>query len=81
MKTINYHYPFYYLVDSEKTIRVEKLDLHTLKHLKVVFDFYSDFSSQSLGYRFICQMINDMETYKQKPIILKIKDLINAIKP
>lgn len=81
MKKVEYHYPFHYLMDSGKTIRIEKLDLRTLKHLKTVFDFYSDFSSQCLGYRFICQRINDMETYRSKSIILKIKELINAIKP
>ena len=40
---------------------IEKLDLETLKTVKLACNLYSDSSSSTLGYKWICDRINEME--------------------
>ena len=38
-----------------------RYDLKTLERIKTVFDFYSDSSSHCLGYKFICERIQEIK--------------------
>lgn len=78
-RKVEYHYPYHYLIDEGVKIKVQMMDLKTLKHLKLVFEFYSDSSASTLGYRFICQRIEDMEKYsKRKRIFMKSNSFIES---
>lgn len=52
----------------------EELDLKTLKKLKFVFDIYSDMSSRTLGYSYICRKIEEIEL-EQKESKSNIPDM------
>lgn len=38
------------------------LDLETLKYIKVHFDLFSDLSTNCMGYKFLCDTIERIET-------------------
>ena len=42
-----------------------KLDLETLKYIKVHFDLFSDMSTKCMGYGFICSTIERIEEVKE----------------
>lgn len=41
-------------------VKAEELDLKTLEHIKQICDFYSDMSSRTLGYSYVCQKIDEI---------------------
>jgi hypothetical protein len=43
-----------------------KLDLETLKKVKFACNLYSDSSSATLGYRWMCERINELEASEGK---------------
>jgi len=40
---------------------MEELDLNTLEYIKTICDLYSDHSSQTLGYRRLCEIIEEVK--------------------
>lgn len=47
----------------------QKLNLDTLKKVKFACDLYSDSSSATLGYKWLCEKINELESNGNEKII------------
>lgn len=47
-----------------------KFDLATLKHIKFIFDLYSDHSTSTLGYKRLCEIIEEEEAKEPKEYVL-----------
>ncbi len=47
-----------------KILRDSELDLDTLKHVKFMFELYSDHSITCNGYNFLCKIIEKLEKPK-----------------
>ena len=54
----------------------KKLDLETLKHIKLIFSIHSDFSTQCNGYHNLCEIIEKIES---KPIEEEQPELVGYL--
>ena len=41
-----------------------KLDLKTLKHVKHIFELHGDYSTNCMGYKYLCEQIDILEKPK-----------------
>lgn len=50
----------------------KKLDLETLKHIKLIFSVHSDFSTQCNGYHNLCELIEKIESkpIEEEPVLI-----------
>ena len=64
---------------------MKELDLDTLKAIKFSFELFSDFSTQCLGYNYICNQINNIENkikiqeQKQENAFQEAEELIEVL--